>query len=164
MVAIGISGKRNQGKSNVAFALSSRIKRSTIISVYDVIKFFYDYRNIEERDAVAEQIRQVCGNYLVDTLKLRMAMASGKYDVVIIDDIFDSTLMNQIKTGLNAHIVGVEKVSLHNLPLSVRDNAATGLLGEPDYVVRYTTTYNELLKEIDGLIAAFKEKGVLAGG
>ena len=163
MLVIGISGKRNQGKSSVALALSSRLRmRCTIVSVYDAVKFFCDCRSSEERDSVTEFIRNTCGNYLVDTLKLQIAMGSGKYDVFIIDDIYDSILMNQIKTELNAQIIGVEKMSLHKLPISIRDNVAAGMLGEPDFTVRYNAVYGELTKEIDGLITAFRGKGIIA--
>jgi hypothetical protein len=162
MLVIGISGKKNQGKSRTAVALASRFKRCLIISVYDIVKLFRDYTNEDERDALTEQIRQVCGNYLVDSLKIRIAMVSNLYNVIIIDDIFDSVLMNQIKTELNAQIIGVEKPSLHSLPLMIRDNTASGILGEPDYIVRFNPNFNELSKELDGLMAVFKEKGVIA--
>jgi|GEM_PF-2946353 len=162
MLAIGISGKRNQGKSAVAIALASRIERCSIISVYDIVKFFCDYKNNEDRDSITEYIRQTRDNFLVDALKVKMSLESSKYSVFIIDDIFDSILMNQIKKELNAQMIGVEKPALYNLPLKIRDNVAAGILGEPDYIVRYTANYNELSKEIDALMETFKEKGILA--
>lgn len=162
MLVIGISGKRNQGKSAVAIALASKLERCGVISVYDVVKFFYDYKSDEERGSVTEHIRRTQDNFLVDALKIKMSLESSRYDVFIIDDIFDSVLMNQIKKELNAQMVGALKPTLYNLPLKIRDNVESGILGEPDYVVRYSANYNELSKEINRLMEAFKEKGILA--
>lgn len=162
MLIIAISGKRNQGKSAVAVSLASQFKRCTIISVYDVVNFFCNYQSDDERDAIVEQIRRARENYLVDSLKLRITLDSNKYDVFIIDDVFDSCLMNQLKTELNAQIVGIEKPSLHKLPISIRDNVATGLLGEPDYVVRFSFNTNELINEINCLMTAFRNKGLIS--
>jgi len=163
MLAIGISGKRNQGKSAVALALASRIQRCTIISVYDIVTFFNNSKDYEERDAITEHIRQTRENFIVDSLKIKMSLESSKYNVFIIDDIFDSILMNQIKRALNAQIIGVEKPELSNLPLKIRDNVEYGILGEPDYIVRFSSNYNELLKEINTLMDSLKEKGIFAG-
>lgn len=161
MLVIGVSGKKNQGKSRVAVALTSNFKRCLLVSVYDIVKHFRDYQSEDERDAIVEQIRKVCPYYLVDTLKLRIALVSNLYDVIIIDDIYDSVLMNQIKTKLNAQIIGVEKPLLHSLPLMIRDNVASGILGEPDYVVKFNPNINELTKELDKLMAALRNKGVI---
>lgn len=162
MLAIGISGKRNQGKSAVAVALASRMERCTVLSIYDIVKFFYDYKNDEERYSITEHIRQTKDNFLVDALKIKISLESSKYNTFIIDDIFDSVLMNQIKRELNAQMIGVEKPELYNLPLKIRNNVAAGILGEPDYVVRYSANYNKLSEEIDALMAMFREKGVIA--
>jgi hypothetical protein len=163
MLAIGISGKRSQGKSAVAIALASRIERCSIISVYDIVTFFNACKDDAERDAITEHIRQTRENFIVDSIKIKMSLETSKYNVFIIDDIFDSILMNQIKRELNAQIIGVEKPALYNLPLKIRDNVASGILGEPDYIVRYSSNYNELSKEIDALLGSFKEKGIFAG-
>ena len=74
MLVFAISGKKDQGKSRVAVTLASRFKHCLIISVYDIVKHFYDYREADERDAIVEQIRLIHGSYLVDTLKLRILL------------------------------------------------------------------------------------------
>ena len=160
MLIIGISGKHGQGKSRTAVAIAAQLKRCTIISVYDIVKFYNNYQSIEERNAIVSQIREVREDYLIDSLKIRIALASSLYDTFIIDDIFDSILMNQIKRELNAQIVGVEKPELHKLPLIIRDNIAAGVIGEPDYILRFSANYNELLKEVNKLLEALKAKGL----
>lgn len=162
MLVLAISGKKAQGKSRVAVTLTSRFERCLLISVYDIVKHFCDYRNIDERDAIVKQIREISESYLVETLKLRIALASNLYNVVIIDDVFDSNLMNQIKTKLNAQVIGVEKPSLHSLPLIIRDNTESGILGEPDYIVKFSPNFNELTIELDGLMGTLRENGIIA--
>jgi len=71
--------------------------------------------------------------------------------------------MNQIKTVLNAQIIGVEKTSLHSLPILIRGNIESGILGEPDYIVKFNPNFNELSKELDRLMITLKEKGIIAG-
>lgn len=157
MKVIALLGHEGNGKTFAAQFFAGALKKSFIISFYDIIDYLYPGCRREEKSLIAEKIYTVRKNYIIDSLKVKIAFLEPRYDYVIIDDIDTPRYTALLKNKLGATTVDVVKVFPTRIPIGVRHILKQERYCTTDYVLENPMIVADLRTNVLNLIKEMKK-------
>lgn len=135
MKVIALLGHKGNGKTFAAQFLAGALKRSYIISFYDILEYFCPGCLPTERELIANKIYSVRKNFIIDSLKVKMSFLENNYDYLIIDEIDNPLYTAPLKNKLGAITVDVVKTFPTRIPIGVRHILKQERYCTTDYVL-----------------------------